>query len=123
MWYLIVSIPDLCTITYFDLKIIPDHLILYADFSGNSSRKWINIVSRGGGGVSSEPHESPPYPPLSCIINKETSLNKYVDTISFFFMGLLDASHTHLGNLWNNLMRPMRNPVALPKWVAHVGPI
>ena len=38
---------------------------------------------------------------LSCIINKEISLNKYVDFISFFSYGaaLWDPYGTHLGNL------------------------
>ena len=40
----------------FDFKIVPDNLIVYADFARKSSQKLNNFVPKGG---SSEPHESP----------------------------------------------------------------
>ena len=63
-----------------------------------------------------------------CIINMEISLYKDDYIISFFFMGLLYG--THIGPIWATCiwanpthMGPMRNPVVLPIWVAHMGPI
>ena len=62
--------------------------------------------------------------------NKEISLDKYVNIISFFFMGLLCG--THMGPIWTariwdnpyvTHVEPGCTPNMGPIWVAHVGPI
>ena len=51
MWYLIVSIPDLCTIIYFDCLILPGYFRFYPDFLKILRENEIIFLKERGGGV------------------------------------------------------------------------
>ena len=104
----------------FDLKIIPDYLIFMLIFLEIPNENGIILSQVGVRANHINSLCTRSCRSWSCIINKEISLYKYVDIISFFFIGLLYGPH--MGPIWAT--RIWANPYGThvePHCTPHIG--